>query len=178
VSEADHSGIPDFARALIVDAPAPQYAERLRRFGQLVGTWQVEGKRLDEESGEWHDRRFTWVVEFVLGGLAVQDIELVEGDDGAFSTVATALRVYDPVAGVTRVSYFSPAHNEYCNLVAIGYRDGIRQDGTRNDGRPIRWNFSNLDGASYRWEGWVSNDGGTTWEINEHVTGTRIPAAK
>jgi hypothetical protein len=171
-----HAVIPGFAQALTEEGAATQYAERMRRWGRLVGTWRVEGAKLDEASGEWRDRRFTWVVAFVLGGLAVQDIELVSdaAEPGVQRTVATALRVYDPVAGLTRVSYFSPANNEYCNLIAVGYRDGIRQDGTRNDGRPIRWNFTAITDDSYGWEGWASADGGATWELVEHVTGERI----
>jgi hypothetical protein len=165
-----------FADALLADGPDERYAARMSRIGRLVGSWDARGRRLDEESGEWVERSFTWIVSYVLGGRAVQDLEVVPSatrpDEPV--TIATALRVYDPVAGITRVSYVSPESNQYCNLVAIGWRDGIRQDGTQNDGRPIRWNFSAITDDSYVWDGWVSNDDGATWELVEHIEGTRI----
>jgi hypothetical protein len=166
----------DFSRALIADGPAAQYRARLRRFGQLVGTWDVRGSQLNEATGEWADRSFTWIVSFVLGGLGVQDVEVVRSDDdpAVAVTIASALRIYDPIAGVVRVSYFGPARNQYANLVAIGWRDGIRQDGTQNDSRLVRWNFSSIKADSYVWDGWVSSDDGSTWEHVEHLEGTRV----
>jgi len=168
--------VSGFADALLSDGPDKRYAARMRRFGRLVGTWDARGRRLDETTGEWHDRTFTWIVNYVLGGRAVQDIEVTPNaaKPDEMVTVATALRVYDPVAGVNRVSYFSPEDNQYCNLVAIGWRDGIRQDGTQNDGRPIRWNFSAITDDTYVWDAWVSNDDGSTWELVGHIDGTRI----
>lgn len=168
----------DFSNALVADHAAPRYAARLRRFGQLVGVWDAVGTRLDEASGEWAERRFTWVVSYILDGRGVEDVE-VEADPahpGKHRSVAAAMRVYDPVAGAVRVSYMSPARGEYCNLIAIGWRDGIRQDGTGTDGRPIRWNFSSLTGDSYVWDAWVSDDDGATWQLTEHVEGHRKAA--
>ena len=55
------------------------------------------------------------------------------------------MRVYDRNMGAWRVSYFEPQRGEYAHLVATAHkRDGIRQDGTRNDGLLIRWNFSKI----------------------------------
>jgi hypothetical protein len=166
----------DFSHALITDAPTSHYPARLRRFGKLVGTWDARGRRLNEATGEWHERSFIWVVSFVLGGRAVQDVEVMPNadDPNVAETTATALRVYDPAVGVVRVSYFSPAANQYANLVAIGWRNGIRQDGTQNDGRPIRWNFSSITRDSYVWDGWVSSDDAATWLHVDHVDGARI----
>ncbi|TAM70428.1 MAG: hypothetical protein EPN48_03245 [Microbacteriaceae bacterium] len=172
------SDIPagDFSRALITDGPTTAYPARMRHFGKLVGTWDARGRRLDEATGEWAEHSFTWIVSFVLGGRAVQDVEVVPSaeDPTVSETVATALRVYDPVAGVVRVSFFSPAANQYANLVAIGWHKGIRQDGTQNDGRLIRWNFSEITRDGYTWDGWVSSDDAATWVHVDHVDGTRI----
>ena len=108
------SSVPSFAEALVAPGPTPEYPGRMRRFGQLVGAWAATGSRLDEATGEWTGREFTWIVDFVLDGRAVQDVEIVESDahPGGFQTVATALRVYDPHAGVWRVSYFAPVSGE------------------------------------------------------------------
>jgi len=167
---------PDFSRALVTDGPAPEHPARMRRIRQLIGTWDVRGRELDEQSGEWKDRSFLWIVSYVLDGRGVQDIEVIPNakQPEDYETIATALRIYDPVAGVVRVSYFSPVRNRYANLVAMGWRDGIRQDGTQNDERPIRWNFSSITGDSYVWDGWASNDDGSTWVLVEHLEGARV----
>ncbi|MFC6356193.1 hypothetical protein [Luethyella okanaganae] len=163
-----------FTEALVSEDATSEYPARMRRFGQLVGSWAARGHRLDEATGEWHDREFTWIVAFILDGRAVQDIEVVETEQGKRETVATGVRVYDPLAGAWRVSFFSPKTGEYCHLIATSYRGGIRQDGTQTDERPIRWNFSEITADSYVWDGWVSNDGGSNWELTEHVEATRI----
>jgi hypothetical protein len=167
---------PRFAEALTASGPTPDYPVRMSRFGQLVGSWSAKGSRLDEATGEWSEREFTWIAEFILDGRAVQDVEVIASDThpSGFETVATAVRVYDPHAGVWRVSFFSPTTGEYCNLIATPYRHGIRQDGTRTDGRAIRWNFIGITENSYTWEGWVSDDDGVTWRLIERNEGTRI----
>jgi hypothetical protein len=168
--QSDHK---DFADALISAGPSPKHPKRMTRFGQLVGSWKVHGTRLDETTGEWSDRDFTWIVQWVMDGHAIEDLEAVDTADGRVTT-AVALRVHDPSAGLVRVSYFSPATNQYANLVAQGWRDGIREDGSQNDGRPIRWNFSSITDESYEWDGWVSDDDGTTWKLVEHLEGVKI----
>ncbi|WP_022901360.1 hypothetical protein [Humibacter albus] len=161
-----------FAQALISAEVAPEHPNRMTRFGQMVGSWHVKGSRLDEDTDEWVERDFTWLVSWVMDGRALEDLEVVQTDDGP-ATVAVAVRVYDPAAGVVRVSYFSPPNNQYANLVAQGWRDGVRQDGTQNDERPIRWNFSAITNDSYTFDGWVSDDDGATWKLVEHLEGTR-----
>ena len=163
-----------FADALISDAATERYPNRMSRFGRLVGRWNVHSRRMDEATGNWHESDFVWVVAFILDGKAVQDVALSPTGDG-FETISTAVRVYDRDMGAWRVSYFEPERGEYAHLVATAHkRDGIRQDGTRNDGLLIRWNFSKITDQSYRWESFVSEDEGTTWVLNEHNEGTRI----
>lgn len=163
----------DFVAALVNDGP--QHPERMKRFGQLVGSWDVRGRRLDEAGGEWSERSFTFLVSWVLEGRGIQDLEVVTAPDGSRTTLATALRVYDPSEGIVRISYFSPESNQYCNLVVSStWKGGIRQDGTQNDGRPIRWNFSDITDTTYVWDGWVSDDEGITWHLVEHLEGTRV----
>lgn len=161
-----------FAEALIAAGPTSEYPVRMREFARLVGRWDARGSRLDEGTGEWRERAFEWVVEYVLEGRAVQDLEITTDD--ARRSIATAVRVYDPEAGAWRVSFFSPETGEYCTLVATSYRDGIRQDGTRTDGLPIRWNFSGITDDAYIWDGWVSTDDGRTWVHTDHVEATRM----
>ncbi|MEJ3405752.1 hypothetical protein WDJ51_13510 [Rathayibacter sp. YIM 133350] len=163
-----------FTSALIANGPTADYPALMRPFARLVGSWDVRGSRLDAASGEWRDRHFTWVVAYILEGRAVQDLEVVEGPGGVAETVATAVRVYDPDAGLWRVSFFAPRTGEFCHLVATSHRNGIRQDGSQTDERPIRWNFSEITDDRYVWEGWVSDDGGQTFTLTERNVGTRL----
>ncbi len=170
---SENAALP-FADALISDAATPQYPNRMSRFGRLVGSWAVHSKRLDEATGHWHESDFVWVVSFVLDGRAVQDVALHPREDGGHDAISTAMRVYDRDMGAWRVSYFEPRRGEYAHLVATAHkRDGIRQDGTRNDGLLIRWNFSHITEDSYIWESFVSEDEGATWVLNGHNEGTR-----
>jgi hypothetical protein len=172
----DAAATPRFAEALVALGPTADYPGRMKRFGQLVGSWAAKGSRLNEATGEWVAREFTWIVGFILDGRAVQDIEVVASTShpSGFETVATAVRVYDPHAGVWRVSSFAPTIDEYCQLIATPYRLGIRQDGTRTDSKLIRWNFTSITASTYTWEGWVSGDDGVTWTLVEHNEATRI----
>lgn len=164
------------AEALIASGPTPDYPGRMQRFGQLVGSWAAKGSRLNEETGEWTEREFTWIVDFILDGRAVQDVEVIKSEThpSGFETVATAVRVYDAHAGAWRVSYFAPTTGEFSHLIATPYRHGIRQDGTRTDGKAIRWNFTSITADSYNWDGWVSEDDGVTFTLIEHNEAVRI----
>lgn len=170
------ASVSGLAEALIAPGPTDAYPTRMRRFGQLVGSWQVTGSRLDEATDAWTDRNFTWVVDYILDGRAVQDVEIEPSAShpSGFETVATAVRVYDPHAGVWRVSYFAPTTGEYCHLVATPYRTGVRQDGTRTDGKLIRWNFTSITADAFSWEGWLSDDEGRTWRLIERTEAVRL----
>lgn len=165
-----------FSRALIAEGPSDTRPQRMHLFGQLVGSWHAEVRFLDERSAEWSDFTNEWVFAYTLGGLAVQDVlvgrdpEDPERLDGRGSTI----RVYDSTLGAWRVSWFGAEAGEFCTLVATPHRrDGIRQDGTQTDGRSIRWNFSNITAESFEWDGWVSNDEGRTWWLEQHIDATR-----
>ena len=165
-----------FARALNSAGPTPERPQRMELFGRLVGSWRTDVRFLDEATGEWLESVAEWVFAYTLVGRAVQDV-LIARDaddpsllDGRGSTV----RVYDPTLGAWRVSWFGAAAGDFCTLVATPHRrDGIRQDGTQTDGRPIRWNFSNITDDAFDWDGWVSNDEGRTWWLEQHIHATR-----
>ncbi|HEY2557378.1 MAG TPA: hypothetical protein VGI08_09740 [Diaminobutyricibacter sp.] len=164
-----------FVNALLAAGPQSAHPDRMRLFGQLVGTWNVTNRLLDESTGEWSEASLVWTFAYVLDGRAVQDV-LVRPDardPDARTALGTTVRVYDPQLGVWRVNWFGTASGDYCTLVASGHRDGIRQDGTQTDGRPIRWNFSAITADSFAWDGWVSNDEGATWWLEQHMDAVR-----
>jgi len=148
----------------------------MQLFGQLVGSWRAECRFLDEESGAWAEFTTDWLFAYTLGGRAVQDVLVAPSASDPTMTEAkgTTIRVYDPVLGLWRVSWFGAVAGDFCTLVASAHhRDGIRQDGTQTDGRPIRWNFSSITDDSFSWDGWVSDDEGKTWWLEQHIDATR-----
>ncbi|WP_158866775.1 hypothetical protein [Leifsonia sp. AG29] len=165
-----------FARALVSRAAAGANPKRLHLFGQLVGSWNAEVRLLDEATGEWRETTQEWIFAYTLGGRAVQDV-LVARDHADPERVegrGTTMRVYDAVLGAWRVSWFGAASGDFCTLVATPHgRDGIRQDGSQTDGRPIRWNFSRITPESFEWDGWVSDDEGRTWWLEQHIDAVR-----
>lgn len=163
------------AGALISDAATPLYPARMRRFGRLVGTWDVTSRLLDENTGEWAEAALTWTFAYILDGRGVQDVisRRVDGDPATTEALGTTVRIYDPTLGVWRISWFGVTGGNYCSLMATGHGGGIRQDGTQTDGRPIRWNFSDITRDSFSWDGWVSNDDGATWWHEQHMDAVR-----
>lgn len=165
-----------FARALVASGPTPEWPQRMRLFGQLVGSWTAQTRLLDETTGAWRESVAEWVFAYTLGGRAVQDVLVARDpvDPESLEGRGSTIRVYDAALGAWRVSWFGAAGGEFCTLVATPHRrDGIRQDGTQTDGRPIRWNFSKILADSFEWDGWVSNDEGRTWWLEQHIDATR-----
>ena len=165
-----------FARALISPGPMPENPQRMQLFGRLVGSWRADVRLFDEATGVWNESVDEWLFAYTLGGRAVQDVLVIrdESDPEGIRGRGSTIRVYDTALGAWRVSWFGAATGDFCTLVATPHRrDGIRQDGTQTDGRPIRWNFSNITDDSFEWDGWVSDDEGRTWWLEQHIDATR-----
>ncbi|MGH1526348.1 hypothetical protein ACRAWC_20870 [Leifsonia sp. L25] len=165
-----------FARALISSGPMEHNPQRIQLFGRLVGSWSADVRLLDERTGVWAESVQEWIFAYTLGGRAVQDV-LVKRDesdpDGARGRGST-VRVYDTHARRLAGQLVRRRGRRLLHLVATPYRrDGIRQDGTQTDGRPIRWNFSNITDDSFEWDGWVSDDEGRTWWLEQRIDATR-----
>ncbi|AAT90020.1 conserved hypothetical protein [Leifsonia xyli subsp. xyli str. CTCB07] len=136
-----------FARALVAAGPTADRPQRIHLFGQLVGTWRAELRSFDASAEEWRESVAEWAFAYTLGGRAVQDVLIARDpeDPERLEGRGSTMRVYDSTLGAWRVSWFGAAEGAFCTLVATPHRrDGIRQDGTQTDGRPIRWNFSNI----------------------------------
>ena len=163
-----------FSTALVAAGPNSQYASELATFGRLIGSWTMDHDMLSESSAEWIHLRQRWTFEWILGGRGIQDvIEPIEADGSLGEPVGTTVRSFDPSMQGWRVNWFSPKYEEYRALIAMPYRDGIRQDGSRADGRPIRWNFSEITDDSFVFDGWCSDDDGVTFWHEQHMRAAR-----
>ena len=163
---------------LRADGPFPEYADRLMVFGRLVGSWDIEGRYIDEDgnttretTGEWH---FGWVLE----GRAIQDViiapPLDDREPGQSSrSYDAAIRAYDPTTDSWRVTLVAPVHGATVNLIGREHGDEIWLEGIGPEGKAVRWTFSEFSDERVRWQGFVSKDDGSTWVRDEEIILTR-----
>ena len=146
-------------------------------YGRLAGTWDVGNRYYDEEQAEWRIGTVVWTFGWVLGGRAVQDVMWFTESDGSRTTGST-MRLYDPAADRWHVVWFSP-HGRIVTLIGRAGENGdIVQEGRRdNDGRLVRWSFTDVTETSFRWSGSISEDGGETWRLEQEMLARRRPTA-
>ena len=140
-------------------------------YGDLIGTWDVGNRYADEATGEWRTGTAVWTFGRVLAGRAVQDVMWFTESDGSRSTGST-MRLYDP-AGHWHVVWFSPTGRVATLTGRAGAGGDIVQEGRRGDGRLVRWVFTERTGSSFRWLGHVSEDGGSTWRLEQEMLARR-----
>jgi hypothetical protein len=160
--------------ALRADGPFPASADKLMLFGRLVGSWDIEGRFLDEEgnviresTGEWH---FGWVLE----GRVIQDVIIAPPREGRepgepSTSYDTAIRAYDPRIDAWRVTVVAPVNGATVNLIAREHNDEIWLEGLGPENRPVRWTFSEFSEERVRWQGFVTKDDGVTWGREEEI---------
>ena len=157
---------------LDADGPYPDHADEMMLYGRLVGSWQVEGRQLGDDG--WHESRGEWHFGWGLQGLAVIDVihspprgEL--GTGRPLTEIGTTIRVFDPATDTWQITFVSAVGRRVERLIGRRVADDIHQDGVGADGRPIRWNFTDVTGESLIWRGYASDDAGATWVLNEEM---------
>lgn len=153
---------------LPADGPDPDLGDAADLYGRLIGSWDIDNRESDESTGEWHRDKRECHVRWVLGGRVVQD--LWGSPERGFGTT---VRAYDAELGAWRVHWFAPYYNGFCVLTGSPDGDRIRQEGTQQDGRPIRWSIVDITPDTFTWRGEISDDGGKTWRLEQEMKGTR-----
>jgi hypothetical protein len=156
------------AQALVVDGPPPDYAGQMLLYGQFVGAWTAHVTELFQGGqtyiADWH---FGWI----LHRRGVQDVirvHLARDDPGG-----TTVRVYDPVAGQWRVSWFGPSSEQFFHF-SVDVVDGeIVQTSEFEPGVPMRWVFFDIEPDHFRWRFDLSPDSGQTWQTFVRMDVTR-----
>jgi hypothetical protein len=149
------------------DRPHPLLPAELDIFGRFVGSWDVRNRYFDEAAGEWRENTRTWLFGRILDGLGIQDT--LRDETG----VGTTTRFFDLSAGRWRVAWNKPVLGQFCVLTAHPHDGGIRQDGTDSAGRPLRWNFTDVTDDAFDWSGYISDDGGRTWRLEQEMKVSR-----
>ena len=156
----------DFAALLLADTPAAGVPDL---FGPLIGSWRVRNHQLDEATGVWSAVEFTWTFRRTLGGLGVQDV--ITLDDGR--AAGTTVRAWDADARVWRVTWFGVLGRNFCSFQAgAAGADGILLEGSGQDGRALRWEFSSIQPASFTWDGSIET--ATGWLHEQHMDVVRL----
>jgi len=159
----------------LLAAPGPfaQDIDKLRLFGQFIGSWDMDGTWYQPDGssrsgrGEWH---FAWV----LGGRGIQDVLYAAG--APRHEFGSTLRAYDKSIDAWHLSWMQPASGEFVNLIGrqVGDRIVCETDGSEP---PRRWSFNEIRPDSFTWLGEVSNDHGKTWFLEQKMKGVRRRAA-
>ena len=155
-------------RLLPADGPDPDLGDAADLYGRLIGSWDIDNREYDESTGEWHRDKRECHVRWVLGGRVVQD--LWGSPERGFGTT---VRAYDATLGAWRVHWFAPYYNGFCVMTGRSDGDRIWQEGTQQDGRPIRWSIVDITPDAFTWRGEISDDGGETWRLEQEMKATR-----
>lgn len=138
---------PSFAASLHCGGPAADRADRMSLYGQFIGDWTMDGiVYLDggathKGHGEIH---FGWVLQ----GRAIQDVWIFPG---AF--FGSTLRVYDPALDAWHILWSDPVKQYFTRQLGRARGKDIEQNGTNEQGEPIRWSFTEITPDSFHWIG-------------------------
>lgn len=150
-------------------------------YGWLVGSWELEVlhyKGVDVKArGIQGEAHFGWVLE----GRAIQDVWIMPRGsvrhpdlDKTNNMYGTTLRVWDSTIQGWRINWINPVsgHREQ----QIGRRIGkdIVQVGSRADGTPTRWRFTEITANSFHWIGDALEADGQTWKLEGEFRATRV----
>lgn len=157
-----------FADALVASGPAFDRAEKMKLYGQFVGSWDGivvvhrDGQRV-EASCEVH---FGWA----LAGRAVQDVWIVpsrstrgaaEGD----RMYGTTLRVYDPDSDRWEITWIDPVRRSFDRMIGRADGDDIVQEYRDAAGAVCQWCFTEIQLDSFHWISRESTDDRATWKV-------------
>jgi hypothetical protein len=152
---------------LAASGPDPQYATQLDLYGRFVGSWDIDNRRLDHETGQWQADTGHWHFGWILAGRGIQDTLEFAARPG------TTVRLYDTRHDVWRVVWFAPSLGDICRLVGRHDDDGICQEGTQPDGTAIRWIFTDIKPNSFTWRGYIDRAGSGEWVLEQEMLARR-----
>jgi hypothetical protein len=180
-SAAAEEGTPPMTPMLeALHAPAPDaaLADRLRLYGQFVGSWDLDidwyppGASERHAKGEWH---FGWVLE----GRAVQDVWIFparaqrDAASESWHLYGSTFRFYDPALDAWHITYFEPTRPFAVRQIGRAAGPDIVQLADEVDGLTRRWRFVEIRPESFRWIGDVSPDKGASWRLELEMRARR-----
>jgi hypothetical protein len=185
VSSSSLSSSPSFIEALHVDGPAPDRADKMSLYGRFVGRWEMDAVYYPEDGSPQRSRgeiHFGWVLE----GRAIQDVWIVPprgtppAERPAWSFYGTTFRVYDPGLDAWHILWIDPVKQNYRRQIGRAHGSEILQEGTDDQGVPVRWRFTEIAPDSFHWlaERWAEGTAGIegSWRLVVEFFARRVPA--
>jgi len=170
----------DFLAVLAAPGRSPEIPEPADLYGWLIGSWELDVVFYwtdVSERGIKGEAHFEWVLE----GRAVQDVWVAPPPsrrkkpfDPAVDMYGTTLRVWDPAIQAWRVTWINPVTGQRAELTGRWSGGDVVQVGTRGDGTPIRWIFSEITPDSFRWTGESLEPDGRTWKLGGEYRARRM----
>jgi len=170
----------NFCAALAASCRSPEIPESADAYGWLIGSWALEVSHYRVDVGARHlkgEVHFGWVLE----GRAVQDVwvmppraERTTDLDKASNMYGTTLRLWDPLIQAWRVTWINPVTGSRDELIGRWSGKDVVQVGTRSDGTPIRWIFTEITPESVRWIGESLMPDGKTWKLEGEFRARRM----
>jgi len=147
--------------------PARDLRDKLRLFGQFVGSWDiVEHRTLPFgllSKGEVH---FNWI----LGGRAVQDVwGSLDPKTGRLLPWGTTVRYYDPGLNAWRSTWIAPRQKTVRRFIGRERGGTILLQEENRGLRTERWVFSDIRPNSFRWHALKRHHAGGPWSVVEEM---------
>jgi len=85
----------------------------------------------------------------------------------------TTLRVYDPNIDAWHILWSDPLRQFYTRQIGRAQGSDIVQLGKNDAGEGVRWSFTEITPASFRWLGERSRDDGKSWQLQAEFLARR-----
>jgi hypothetical protein len=146
-------------KALVSAGPAADRAGQLELYGWLIGDWVFDAT-VHMDDGTTHTGRGEIHFAWALDGRAIIDVWILPG-----VFYGTTLRVYDSGIDAWHILWSDPLKQLYTRQIGRAHGADIVQVGDMGNGVHLRWRFSEIASASFRWTGERSLDNGASWQL-------------
>jgi len=170
----------DSSNVWLASSRSVDIAESEDIYGWLVGSWELDV--LHYWAVDVSARKLKAQVEarWVLEGRALQDLwimppraERAGALDKKFNMYGTTLRVWDATIQAWRITWRNPAGDHHAEQIGRRVGSDIVQIGTRADGTPTRWRFTEITQNTFHWLGESLAPDGQTWRLEGEFRGRR-----
>lgn len=170
----------NFVATLISSTPHPEIAPMLMIYEPLIGEWDFTWIGHNDDGttwrvpGEWH---FSWVLE----GRAIQDTWICPSRElrntGKYPTgqYGATLRFFDKEADCVRVVWLGAANPQFkiFNVSFVNNEIIQQEEPQKNKLEVARWIIREITNDSFKWEAYLSKDGGNGWVLTQEVLAKR-----